>query len=147
MEVYSKNVALQGAGGAGQSTKCINQITIAGAMIGVCEGLLFGHKAGLDLDTVLATIGGGAAGSFSLNYYGPKILKGDMEPGFYVEHFVKDMEIALDECRRMNLSLPGLALVHQLYRALMAQGGARRGTQALIQALETLNNTQIVQGE
>lgn len=147
MDVYSKNVMLLGSGGAGQNTKCINQITIAGSMIGVCEGLVFGHKAGLDLEQVLATISGGAAGSFSLTYYAPKILKGDMKPGFYVEHFVKDMEIALDECRRMNISLPGLALVHQLYRALMAQRGGRDGTQALIKALEGMNNLEIGKSE
>ena len=147
MDIYTKSTNLLGTGGAGQSCKCINQITIAGAMIGVVEGLIFGHKAGLNLQQILDTISGGAAGSFSLTYYTPKILKGDMQPGFYVEHFVKDMEIALDECRRMNISLPGLALVHQLYRALMAQGGARLGTQALIQALETLNNVKIGQQE
>lgn len=147
MDVYSKNVKLLGTGGSGQSTKCINQITIAGAMIGVCEGLIFGHKAGLDLQQVLDTISGGAAGSFSLTYYAPKVLAGDMKPGFYVEHFVKDMEIALDECRRMGISLPGLALVHQLYRALMAQRGGRDGTQALIRALESLNNVEIGKSE
>ena len=89
-----------------------NQINIAGAMIGVCEGLLYSYKAGIDVEKVFNTIKGGAAGSFSLTSYGPRIMAGDMEPGFYVEHFVKDMEIALDECRAMNIALPGLALVH-----------------------------------
>ena len=143
MSVYCKAVKLHGEAGAGQHTKCINQISIAGAMIGVCEGLIYGKKAGLDLEKVIETIGGGAAGSFSLTYYAPKILAKDMKPGFYVEHFVKDMEIALDECRRMGIALPGLALVHQLYRGIMAQGGARLGTQALIKALEGLNNLDI----
>ena len=78
-----------------------------------------------------------------MSSYGPRILKGDMEPGFFVEHFVKDMEITLDECKRMSVSLPGLALVHQLYVALKANGGAKYGTQALIKVLEQLNNTKI----
>ena len=141
-EVYGKTVNLLGGAGMGQHCKMSNQIAIAGQMIGVCESLVYGHRAGLDLDQLLATIGGGAAGSFGLTNYGPRILKGDYQPGFYVEHFVKDLEIALDEAREMNMSLPGLALVHQLYRSLMAQGGGRLGTQALMKALQTMNGVQ-----
>ena len=89
-----------------------NQINIAGSMIGTCEGLLYSYRAGIDVEKVFNTIKGGGAASFSLNSYGPRIMSGDMEPGFYVEHFVKDMEIALDECRKMNIVLPGLTLVH-----------------------------------
>jgi 3-hydroxyisobutyrate dehydrogenase len=104
---------------------------------------MYGQAAGLDLKQMCETIGGGAAGSFSLTAYGPRILKGDMAPGFFVEHFVKDMEIVLDESRRLGICLPGLALVHQMYRGLMANGGGGNGTQALIQVLEQLNNTKI----
>ena len=143
LSVYCKAANLLGEAGAGQHTKCVNQINIAGCMIGVCEGLIYAKKAGLNITQVLETIGGGAAGSFSLNVYGPKIIAKDMKPGFYVEHFVKDMEIVLDECRRMGIALPGLALVHQLYRGVIAQGGARLGVQSLIQALEGLNNFSI----
>ena len=98
------------------------------------------YKAGLDLETVLAVVSSGAAGSWSLTNYAPRMLKGDFGPGFYVEHFIKDLEIALAEARRMDLALPGLALAHELYLALRAQNGGRQGTQALVLALARLSN-------
>ena len=140
---YGKTIKLLGQAGAGQHTKMANQVAIAGAMIGVCESLIYGQKAGLDLKILFETISGGGAGSFSMNVYVPRILRHDMEPGFYVEHFVKDMEIVLDECRRMGICLPGISLVHQLYRGLMAQGGSRNGTQALVKVLEQMNAMKI----
>lgn len=143
LKVYSKNVQLMGEAGAGQNTKMVNQIVIAGTMISMCEGLIFGKRAGLNLQQVLEVIGGGAAASFSLNTYTPRILKGDLNPGFYVEHFIKDMEIALKECERMNLNLPGLQLVHRLYSELMKAGGAKLGTQGLIKVLEQMNNVTL----
>jgi 3-hydroxyisobutyrate dehydrogenase len=139
-ETFGKTTVRQGGPGAGQHTKMVNQTLIAGAMIGVCEALLYAYRAGLDLETVLSSVEPGAAGSWSLTNYAPRMLKGDFEPGFVVEHFVKDMGIALAEARRMNLSLPGLALVQQLYVALMAQGQGRKGTQSLILALASLSN-------
>mmetsp|Transcript_22247 Transcript_22247/g.54358 ORF Transcript_22247/g.54358 Transcript_22247/m.54358 type:complete len:137 (-) Transcript_22247:1333-1743(-) len=132
-----------GPPGAGQHTKMANQVTIASTMVGLCEGLLYAHRAGLDLEAYLAAVGGGAAGSFSMATYSPRILARDMKPGFFVKHFVKDLGIALAECQRMHLSLPGTALAHQLYVALQAQGHSASGTQALIVALETLNQTQL----
>jgi len=135
-----KTIVHQGDSGAGQHAKMVNQILIATLMIGVCEALLYAYKAGLDLETVLEAVSGGAAGSWSLTNYAPRMLKGDFEPGFYVEHFIKDMEIALGEARRMNLALPGLALAHELYLALRAQGGGRKGTQALLLALARLSD-------
>lgn len=134
------NIRHAGDAGAGQRTKLANQILISGAMIGVCEALLYAYQAGLNLENVLASVSTGAAGSWSLSNYGPRILKGDYKPGFYVEHFVKDMGLALEDAQKLNLSLPGLALVRQLYIALMAQGGARKGVQALIQALAQISN-------
>ncbi len=130
----------QGGPGAGQHTKMVNQTLIASNMVGVCEGLLYAHKAGLDLDTVLESVSSGAAGSFSLSNLAPRIIKNDFNPGFYVEHFIKDMSIALAEAERMNLALPGLALAKQLYTALQAQGHGRSGTQALHLALAKLSN-------
>lgn len=120
LDVYSSQVKLMGAPGCGQHTKAANQIMIAGCMIGVVEGLLYGHKAGLDLPAMIDLLGGGAAGSFSLAKMGPRMLKRDFEPGFYVEHFVKDLGICLMEAKKMNLALPGLALVNQFYEALVA---------------------------
>jgi 3-hydroxyisobutyrate dehydrogenase len=139
LELLGKTIVHQGTAGAGQHTKMVNQTLIATNMIGVCEALLYAHKAGLDPRSVLESVSGGAAGSWSLNSLAPRMLSGDYAPGFMVEHFIKDMEIALAEARRMNLSLPGLALAHELYLALRAQGGGRNGTQALIQALARLS--------
>ena len=138
-ELLGKTIVRHGPAGAGQHTKMVNQTLIATGMIGVCEALLYASKAGLDPERVLESVSGGAAGSWSLTNYAPRILKGDFAPGFYVEHFVKDMEITLAEARRMNLALPGLALAHELYLALRAQGGGRNGTQALILALARLS--------
>lgn len=139
------NLRHMGGAGSGQRAKMANQILIAGGMIGVCESLLYAYQAGLNLEDVLAAVSQGAAGSWSLSNYGPRILRGDFQPGFYVEHFIKDMGIALDDAQKMNLSLPGLALVKQLYVALVAQGGSRKGTQALVQALASLNNIDAFQ--
>jgi 3-hydroxyisobutyrate dehydrogenase len=141
-ECMGKTVVHQGPAGAGQHTKMVNQILIATNMIGVCEALLYGWKAGLDLKTVLQSVGGGAAASWSLNNLGPRIMDRNFEPGFFVEHFLKDMGIALAEARRMELALPGLALAEQLYGAVQAQGWGRKGTQALMLALEQLSGVK-----
>ena len=139
LEVFGSRIAYMGDAGAGQHTKMANQILIAGTMIGVCESLLYAEKEGLDQQGVIDIIGQGAAGSWSINNLGPRIVKGDFKSGFFVEHFVKDMGIALQEAAALNLSLPGLALVHQLYLAVKARGHARSATQALILALKALN--------
>jgi 3-hydroxyisobutyrate dehydrogenase len=139
LECMGKTIIHQGAAGAGQHTKMVNQVLIASNMIGVCEALLYGYKAGLDLKTVLQSVGGGAAASWSLNNLGPRMIDRNFEPGFFVEHFIKDMGIALEEARRMNLVLPGLALANQLYLAVQAQGWGRKGTHALMLALEHLS--------
>ncbi|HEV3144187.1 MAG TPA: NAD(P)-dependent oxidoreductase [Gemmataceae bacterium] len=139
-ESMGKTIVHQGPAGSGQHTKMVNQILIASTMIGVCEALLYGYKAGLDMNTVMQSVGGGAAGSWSLSNLGPRILNRNFEPGFFVEHFIKDMGIALSEARRMNLSLPGLALANQLYVAVQAQGYGRKGTHALMLALEQLSS-------
>lgn len=131
----------QGGPGAGQHTKMVNQTLIATGMIGVCEALLYGHRAGLDLNKVLESVASGAAGSWSLSNLGPRIIAGNFDPGFFVEHFLKDMRIALDEARRMKLALPGLALAEQLYLAVAAQGHARKGTHALMLALASMSGT------
>ena len=138
-DAMGQNIVYQGGAGAGQHTKMCNQITIAGTMVGVCEALVYGAKAGLDLEVMLSTISKGAAKCWSLDNLAPRVLKRDFDPGFFVEHFIKDMGIALAEAKQMNLSLPGLALVHQLYLAVQAQGHGRLGTQALMLALEQMS--------
>ena len=137
-ETMGKTIVRQGGPGAGQHTKAVNQILIATLMIGLSEALLYGQQAGLDLDTVMESVSGGAAGSWSLTNYGPRILDGDFEPGFFVDHFVKDMGIALREAAAMKLPAPGLALAHELYVSLQAHGLGRKGTQSLILALARL---------
>jgi 3-hydroxyisobutyrate dehydrogenase len=139
LELMGKNIVYQGPAGSGQHTKMCNQITISGTMIGVCEALLYGHKAGLDLTTMLSSISGGAASCWTLHNLAPRIVNRNFDPGFYVEHFIKDMGIALKESEAMGLSLPGLALVKQMYLAVQAQGHGKLGTQALTLALEKMN--------
>jgi 3-hydroxyisobutyrate dehydrogenase len=137
-----KTIVHQGSAGAGQHTKMVNQVLIASNMIGVCEALLYAYKARLDPKTVLQSVGSGAAGSWSLNNLGPRIIDRNFEPGFFVEHFIKDMGIALDESRRMGLVMPGLALANQLYLSVQANGLGKKGTHALMLALEQMANVK-----
>jgi 3-hydroxyisobutyrate dehydrogenase len=139
-EAIGKTIVHQGPPGAGQHTKMVNQILIAAGMIGVCEALLYGFKSELNLETVMQSVSTGAAGSWSLSNYGPRMMANNFDPGFFVEHFIKDMGIALEESKRMGLSMPGLALAHQLYVALKAQGHGRDGTHSLMLALASLSN-------
>jgi 3-hydroxyisobutyrate dehydrogenase len=141
-DVMGSTIVLQGGHGAGQHTKMMNQILIANNMVGVCEALLYAYRANLDLETVLTSVSGGAAGSWSLSNLAPRMIANNMSPGFYVNHFVKDMGIALAEASRLQISLPGLALAHQLYVALQAQGGGFDGTQSLIRALSSLSGLE-----
>lgn len=138
-EAMGKTIVHQGGPGAGQHAKMANQIFIASGMIALCEGFLYAYKAGLNLETVMQSVTPGAAGSWSLTNLGPRIINGNFDPGFYVEHFIKDMGIALDESQRMGIALPGLALARQLYIALQAQGHGRKGTHALMFALSSLS--------
>ncbi len=138
-ETMGKKIVHQGPAGSGQHTKMANQILIATNMIGVCEALLYGYEAGLDLPTMMESVASGAAGSWSLSNLGPRIIDNNFDPGFFVEHFIKDMGIALAESKRMGLSMPGLALGHQLYLAVQAQGHGRDGTHALQLALASLS--------
>ncbi len=141
-EAMGKTIVHQGAAGAGQHTKMVNQILISSNMVALCEGLLYGYKAGLDLETVFKSVSVGAAGSKALEVLGPRMLARNFEPGFYVEHFIKDMGIALKEAERMNLCLPGLGLAKQLYESVRALGYGRKGTQALLMALEQISGVK-----
>lgn len=134
-KLMGKSIVLEGSAGAGQHTKMANQIQIAGTMVGLCEALAYSKAAGLDLETMVATISKGAAGCFSLDSYAPRIIKGDYAPGFIVEHFVKDMKIAIEESHRMGLKLKGLELVESMYEELCKKGYGRCGTQALVKVI------------
>lgn len=126
-----KTLVHQGPAGSGQHCKMANQIAIASGMMAICESMAYARKAGLDPETVLQSIGSGAAGSWSLNNLAPRMLKGDYDPGFYVKHFIKDLKIALDSARAMEVALPGMELALELYERLAGQGYAEEGTQAL----------------
>ena len=143
-QVMGKNITLMGEVGAGQNTKMANQIVIAGTMCGVSEALVYGAKAGLDLERMVQTISKGAAGCWTLDNLAPRVLKGDYEPGFMVDHFIKDMGIALEEAEKMELPLPSLALTKQLYLAIKAQGMGKKGTQVLVKAIEALAGKEIL---
>ncbi|TKB55127.1 MAG: NAD(P)-dependent oxidoreductase [Nitrospira sp.] len=142
-ELLGKKIVHQGGPGTGQQAKLCNQIVIAGTMVGVCESLLYGYKAGLDLNRMLESIRGGAAACWTLDNLAPRILQRNFDPGFFVEHFIKDMGLALEEANRMGLVLPGLTLVHQLYQTVQTLGHGRSGTHALMLALESLSNIEM----
>lgn len=132
LDVFSGKVKRQGGTGAGQHTKMANQIMIAGTMTGMTELLVYAEKAGLNLEKVLDTVGGGSAANWSLTNYAPRILAEDFTPGFFAKHFLKDLKIALDEAERMGIELPATERAKELYQKLTEQGFENDGTQALI---------------
>ena len=141
-QAMGKTIVYQGTAGSGQHTKMVNQVLIASNIVGVCEALLYGLRAGLNLETVLQSVSSGAAGSWSLTNLAPRCIQGDFAPGFFVEHFVKDMGIALAEADRMQLKLPGLALARELYTSLVEHGQSKSGTQALLLELARRNDVK-----
>lgn len=132
-QLFGKTVIRQGEAGAGQHTKMANQIMIAGTMTGLTELLVYARAAGLNVEKVLQTVGGGSARNWSLENYGPRILREDYSPGFFAKHFLKDLNIALEEADKLNLRLPATQQARELYEQLCAQGKGDLGTQALIQ--------------
>ena len=140
--IMGKSITHMGGLGAGQHTKMANQIVIAGTMCGVSEALVYGARAGLDTEKMVQTISKGAAGCWTLDNLAPRVLRDDLAPGFMVDHFIKDMGIALEEAEKMELVLPSLALTKQLYLSLKANGMGRNGTQALVKAIEQLSGME-----
>jgi len=139
-ELMWKSIVYCGEAGYGQHTKMANQIGIAGNTIALCEALVYAEKMNLDLEKTITVVSGWAAGSWGWNNLAPRIINNDLDTCFFIKHFVKDMRIALDECNKRNITLPWLALVHQLYTSLMAAGDGNLWTQALIKAIRKLNN-------
>ncbi len=135
LKLMGTNIVLQGKAGAGQHTKMCNQIAIASNMIGVCEAMVYAEEAGLNPETVLKSIETGAAGSWSLSNLAPRMINGDFKPGFYIKHFIKDMKIALESAKEMDLETPGLKLAKSLYEELENKGEENSGTQALYKLL------------
>jgi 3-hydroxyisobutyrate dehydrogenase len=141
-QALGKTVVHHGGPGAGQHAKMVNQALVASGMVGLCEAFLYAVKAGLDLDKVMQSVSGGAASSWSLLNYGPRMLQGNFAPGFFIEHFLKDLGILMAESRRMELMMPGTALAEQLYRGAEAQGHGRDGTHALLLALAEMSGME-----
>ena len=126
-----KNITYFGEAGKGQYAKLANQIAIATTMISVAESFKFTKEVGLDLEDFFKTVSTGSGGSFSMTSYGPRILKNDFKPGFFVHHFIKDMRLALEECEKMNITLPGLEAAYKLYNELEEEVRNTNGTQAI----------------
>ena len=135
-ETLGKTIVRQGGAGAGQHCKMVNQILIAGTMLGSCEGITYAKAVGLDPATVLESVSGGAAGSWTVSNLLPRVLRGDFNPGFFVEHFLKDLSIALEEASAAGLDLEATALARRLYELAVGQGRGRLGTQSLALVLE-----------
>lgn len=127
------SIVYEGPAGSGQHVKMANQIAIAGAVSGVCEAIAYTKAMGVDVDTMIETIKGGAAGSWQLSNLGPKMASGDYAPGFYIKHIIKDMKIAEEEAEGKELVLPILQRVCEMYQELEKQGKGENGTQGLIE--------------
>lgn len=139
LSLLGHQIVYEGGPGAGQHTKVCNQITVGGIMIGICEALIYSYKAGLDPEKMIKTVCAGAASTWLMENLGPKIINEDFDPGFFVEHFIKDLGIAISECERMNLNLPGLSLSIELYKKTQEYGFGKLGTQALYLALKEIS--------
>ena len=139
LSLMGHQIVYEGGPGTGQHTKVCNQITVGGVMTGICEALLYSYKAGLDPDTMIKTVCAGAASTWLMENLGPRIIDNDFKPGFFVEHFIKDLGIAIAECKRMNLDLPGLNLSMELYEKTRDLGYGKLGTQALFLALKEIS--------
>ncbi|HIV74785.1 MAG TPA: NAD(P)-dependent oxidoreductase [Candidatus Pseudogracilibacillus intestinigallinarum] len=135
-QIMGENIRLQGPAGSGQHTKAVNQISIAPAMVGLCEALMYAKNAGLDPKEVLASISTGAAGSWSMDNYAPRMIDGNFDPGFAIKHYIKDMKIALESAQEMNMQTPGLELALAMYKKLAEKGEGENGIHALLKYYE-----------
>ena len=136
LSCMGNNIIYEGKAGSGQHTKMANQIAIAGAVSGVCEAITYARNTGLDIEKMLNSISEGAAGSWQMNNMAPKMINRDFEPGFYIKHFIKDMKIAIEECKKCNSELVVLNKVLEMYEKLEEKNLGDLGTQALIKYYE-----------
>lgn len=135
LEIVGRRVVHTGGSGSGQLTKAVNQIVVGLTVAAMTEGLTFAAEAGLDVETTLRTISGGAAGSWTLENYAPRVLRGDLAPGFKARDMLKDLRIAVTEADRLELALPVLELVKSLYTGLCSRERSKGelGNHALIE--------------
>lgn len=146
LEAMGRTITYCGDHGMGQMVKLVNQILVSMTMLAVAEALMFASKGGLDLETTLRAVSGGAAGSWQLTNNGARLLRGDLEPGFKVEHLLKDLRIIMETADEIEMPLPGTALASQLYRSIEAEGLGEKGTQAVIRVYEKLAGTSLLRG-
>ena len=139
-QAMGKNIIHTGSSGMGQTTKLVNQILVAGTMNAVAEAMVFAAKSGADLETTIEAVGGGAAASWQLNTLGPRLIKGDFDPGFMIKLQQKDLRLIIESAQDLNVAIPGTSLVSQLFAGLLSQGLGNEGTQALVKAHEQLSN-------
>lgn len=133
-----------GRNGMGQTVKLVNQILVGMNMLGVAEALMFARKSGVDLEKCLAAVSGGAAGSWQLTNNGAKLLRGDLEPGFKVKDYIKDLRLIMEAAADAEMPLMGTSVVQQMFRSLDAEGLRQKGTQAVIRAVEKLAGSRLV---
>jgi len=140
-----KTITHVGGHGMGQTVKLCNQILVGLNMLAVAEALMFASKAGVDLEKAHAAVSGGAAGSWQLTNNGARLLKGDLEPGFKVKDYLKDLRLIAETAGEIKMPLVGTAVVYQLFRSLDAEGLREKGTQAVIRAVEKLAGAELLQ--
>ncbi len=146
LRCMGERITRVGDSGAGQACKACNQVAVACNLLGVCEALSLAKASGLDLDKMIEVVSAGAGGSWQLTNLGPKIAAGDHAPGFMIDLVLKDLAIVADTARDHGLPLDGVALARDRFRDVAEHGGGRRGTQAIITALERLGGFQIADG-
>lgn len=133
-----RNIMYEGGAGTGQHTKMANQIALAGIVAGVCEAIEYSRRVGLDVQTMLDSVSQGAAGSWQMSNMGPRMLKGDFNPGFYIKHYIKDMNIAVEEAERVSFSMGIVNRVLSMYKEMAEKGMGDLGTQALLKYYQGL---------
>jgi len=138
-QAMGRNVVYCGDHGTGQTTKLCNQVICVLNILAVCEGLTLAQRSGLDLDAMLRAVSGGAAGSWMLSNLAPKMIQGNWAPGFLIRLQQKDLRLVMQAADELKLSLPGTALVHQLFDSAESRGWGEEGTQAMFKVIQALN--------
>lgn len=139
-EAMGKNITLLGPAGCGQACKACNQISVSVNLLATCEAIALAKATGLDLEKMIGVVSGGAGGSWQLANLGPKIAKGDFDPGFMIDLVLKDLNIVNDTARANHLPLVGTPIAESYFRAAAANGGGRLGTQAMATTLNKMAN-------
>ncbi|MDP6457940.1 MAG: NAD(P)-dependent oxidoreductase [Candidatus Bathyarchaeota archaeon] len=144
LKAMGKTITHVGGNGMGQTVKLVNQILVGTTMLGVAEALMFAKKSGVDLEKCHTAVSGGAAGSWQLTNNGARLLKGDMDPGFKIKDYLKDLRLIMEAAAEVKMPLVESSVVQQMYKSLEADGLTEKGTQAIIKAVEKLAGETLV---